>query len=72
MRSSIVYTVKSLPVYNVPNYSSDTTTSGHLQYFKNKFPQADAVQLVHNARLETEASGIRITPAGNWLSTLSA
>ncbi len=51
---------------------STTGISPHLRYFKERHLAAKAVQLVHNARHDTESDGIRIVRAGEWLANLEA
>lgn len=51
---------------------SDSTISGNLKYFKERYSQVDAVQLVHNIRNDKEINNIAILRAGEWLSQLSA
>jgi len=46
--------------------------SPHLRYFKERHSAAKAIQLVHNARYDTETDGIRIVRAGEWLANLEA
>jgi len=51
---------------------SATGISPHLRYFKARHPAAKAVQLVHNARYDSESDGIQIGRAGEWLANLEA
>jgi len=51
---------------------SATGISPHLHYFKERHLEAKAVQLVHNARHDTESDGIQIVRAGQWLANLEA
>lgn len=51
---------------------SATGISPHLRYFKARHLSAKAVQLVHNARYDTETDGIQIVRAGEWLANLEA
>ncbi len=51
---------------------SDNTLSPGLVYFKIKFPDTKAVQLVHNLRQEENRNGVAIARAGRWLSELAA
>jgi predicted AAA+ superfamily ATPase len=51
---------------------SATGISPHLRYFKARHPAAKAVQLVHNARHDTESDGIQVVRAGEWLANLEA
>lgn len=51
---------------------SATAASSHLRYFKERYPQASAIQLVHNAKHDTTVDGIRILKAGEWLANLEA
>jgi predicted AAA+ superfamily ATPase len=49
---------------------SDSGVSPHLRYFKERYPKTKAVQLVHNARYDTEVNGVQILRAGEWLAKL--
>lgn len=51
---------------------SDGALSPNLKYFKEKYSGVNAIQLVHNARYDKEIDNIKIAPAGEWLSQLSA
>jgi uncharacterized protein len=51
---------------------SDTTVSKHLTYFNKRNPQARALQLVQNARYDTEREGVSVLRAGEWLAGLEA
>lgn len=51
---------------------SATGISPHLRYFKARHTAAKAVQLVHNARHDTESDGIQVVRAGEWLANLEA
>jgi predicted AAA+ superfamily ATPase len=51
---------------------SDNTLSPGLVYFKIKFPDSKAVQIVHNLRQEENRNGIAIARASRWLSELAA
>lgn len=51
---------------------SDGALSSNLKYFKEKYADVNAVQLVHNARHDKEIDNIKIVRAGEWLSQLSA
>jgi uncharacterized protein len=51
---------------------SDTSVSRALRSFHMNNAASSAVQLVHNLGQERNAEGIRVVPAGQWLSELSA
>jgi len=51
---------------------SDNQASSSLKYFKEKFPTAQAIQLVYNLKQEYEYNRIEIRKAGEWLGDLSA
>lgn len=51
---------------------SDTAVSRQLGYFKERNPQARAIQLVQNARYDTESRGVSINRAAEWLAGLDA
>jgi uncharacterized protein len=51
---------------------SDNTLSHGLVYFKMKFPDTKAVQIVHNLRQEENRNGIAVARADRWLSELAA
>lgn len=51
---------------------SDETISRNLAYFKNRHPAVTAVQLVHNARNESQVAGVLVARAGEWLAQLAA
>lgn len=44
----------------------------NLKYFKERYSQVNAVQLVHNSRYDKEINNIKIVRAGDWLAQLSA
>jgi len=52
--------------------SGDNKPHRALIRFAGQFPDAEAVQLVHNLRQEEFLHGIAITDAANWLSRLAA
>ena len=51
---------------------SDEAASRNLRYFKQRYPEVNAVQLVHNARNEQQFDDISIVRAGDWLARLKA
>ena len=51
---------------------SETSFSPQLRYFRKKLPNAEMWQLVHNLRQAKENDGIKVVPAGDCLSHLSA
>lgn len=51
---------------------SDTGISRNLAVFKNKYKAAEYLQIVKNARHETETDGIKVKKAANWLAGLEA
>jgi len=51
---------------------SETSPDRNLRYFRERYPETDAVQLVHNLTYDREINGIRVMRAGEWLSELSA
>ena len=51
---------------------SDTTIHRALAGFANKFPGAEAIQLVRDLRQEECTASVRITDAANWLAGLEA
>ena len=51
---------------------SDSAISENLKYFKERYSQINAVQLVHNIRHDKEINNIGVVQAGAWLSQLSA
>ncbi|MEJ5308098.1 MAG: ATP-binding protein [candidate division WOR-3 bacterium] len=50
---------------------SDDNPDRNLLYFKKLFPQLEYVQLVHNLKYELKKDGIKIIPAGEYLSSLA-
>lgn len=51
---------------------SDTEAAGSLKYFKKKFVDAKAVQLVHNISVEKREGDIDVYRAGEWMAGLEA
>ena len=51
---------------------SDDGVSRNLNYFKDRYKEVQALQLVHNARSEQEVGGVSIVRSGEWLAQLSA
>lgn len=51
---------------------SDSAIDKNLKYFKERYSQVKAVQLVHNSRYDKEINNIEIVRAGDWLAQLSA
>jgi len=51
---------------------SEALPDRNLRYFRERYPETDAVQLVHNLTYDREINGIRVMRAGEWLSELSA
>ena len=51
---------------------SDYKPSKYLNYFAKRIPQIEAIQLVHNLRIEKYHDNLKILNAGKWLSTLPA
>lgn len=51
---------------------SDTTPHRALTRFASRFPQAEAVQLVRDARTLEVRGAVTIAPAGEWLAGLAA
>lgn len=51
---------------------SDNNISGNLKYFKDKYSEVNAVQLVHNIRHDINVNNISIVQAGMWLAKLDA
>ncbi|MEO0234627.1 MAG: ATP-binding protein [candidate division WOR-3 bacterium] len=50
---------------------SDDNPDKNLLYFKKLFPQLEYIQLVHNLKYELKKDGIKIIPAGEYLSSLA-
>jgi len=51
---------------------SDASVSPALNYFAGKFPDARAVQVVHNLRREQRIKSVSVVPCGEYLAQLSA
>jgi predicted AAA+ superfamily ATPase len=51
---------------------SDENTSKNMVYFRRMLPDIDFVQLVKNARRDTEENGIKTVNAAGWLAELKA
>ncbi|OGS21008.1 MAG: hypothetical protein A3J83_06110 [Elusimicrobia bacterium RIFOXYA2_FULL_40_6] len=51
---------------------SDDKINPSLYYFKERIPNANAIQLVHNLRHDQEINKVKIVRAGEWLAKLSA
>lgn len=51
---------------------SDSTISRNLKYFKERYSQVNAMQLVHNIRYDKQVNDIKILQAGEWLLQLNA
>ena len=51
---------------------SDASVSPALNYFAGKFPDARAVQVVHNLRQEQRIKPVSVVPCGAYLAQLSA
>lgn len=49
---------------------SDRNLSSSLKYFAERFPQVEAIQLVHNLHQNENVKGIKIIKVGEWLSEL--
>ncbi|MEO0234629.1 MAG: ATP-binding protein [candidate division WOR-3 bacterium] len=50
---------------------SDENPDKNLLYFKKFFPQLEYIQIVHNLKYELKKDGIKIIPAGEYLSNLA-
>ncbi|HET53743.1 MAG TPA: ATP-binding protein [Ignavibacteria bacterium] len=51
---------------------SERQISGPLNYFSERYPLVESIQLVHNLPQEEERGSIKILKAGEWLNSLSA
>lgn len=51
---------------------SDTNASRHLFFFKGRHRNAEYIQIVKNARHDTETDGVKIRKAAQWLAELDA
>lgn len=51
---------------------SDSKLSRSLLTFSDKFPEAEAFQVIHNLRHSQYIKGINLVHAGEWLSSLEA
>jgi uncharacterized protein len=60
-----------LPLYFIETKWSDTEISSGLKYLKNRFPDAEAVQIAATGKKDYRgSSGIRVQPAINFLRSL--
>jgi len=51
---------------------TDENISRHLMYFKNNMPKTECLQIVKNARHDTETDKIKVLRAAQWLAGLEA